>query len=218
MNLDELRQRLDTLDRRLLELINERQAASREIARVKRATGYPTRDYARERDVILGVRKNAAELEKMRSAGLLVWKVLDALKNMVAEGVSTYDLEVTAEKMITGAGARPAFKGYASPHDALQSSLWAANKGDVKALLASATGEMQKQMEEEIKGMSETEVSIRAMDGVTGMRSVRVVNREAQGDVTVVLTVEFESRTDIQTEKVVMKKVGNEWKLSGPER
>jgi len=56
MNLDELRQRLDTLDRRLLELINERQAASREIARVKRATGYPTRDYARERDVILGVR------------------------------------------------------------------------------------------------------------------------------------------------------------------
>jgi chorismate mutase/prephenate dehydrogenase len=62
MNLDELRQRLDTLDRRLLELINERQAASREIARVKRATGYPTRDYARERDVILGVRKNAAEL------------------------------------------------------------------------------------------------------------------------------------------------------------
>ena len=62
MNLDELRARLDTLDRRLLELINERQAASREIARVKRATGYPTRDYARERDVILGVRKNAAEL------------------------------------------------------------------------------------------------------------------------------------------------------------
>ena len=50
------------LDRRLLELINERQAASREIARVKRATGYPTRDYARERDVILGVRRNAAEL------------------------------------------------------------------------------------------------------------------------------------------------------------
>ena len=29
-----------------------RQATSREIARVKRATGYPTRDYGRERDVI----------------------------------------------------------------------------------------------------------------------------------------------------------------------
>ena len=34
---------------------------------------------------------------------------------MVAEGVTTYDLEVAAEKMITEAGARPAFKGYPNP-------------------------------------------------------------------------------------------------------
>ena len=39
-----------------------RQATSREIARVKRATGYPTRDYARERDVILGARSSAEEI------------------------------------------------------------------------------------------------------------------------------------------------------------
>jgi chorismate mutase / prephenate dehydrogenase len=62
MNLDELRQQLNILDRRLLELISERQATSREIARAKRATGYPTRDYGREREVILAVRANAAEL------------------------------------------------------------------------------------------------------------------------------------------------------------
>jgi chorismate mutase/prephenate dehydrogenase len=62
MNLDELRQQLNLLDRRLLELISERQATSREIARVKRATGYPTRDYGREREVILAVRASAAEL------------------------------------------------------------------------------------------------------------------------------------------------------------
>jgi len=61
------------------------------------------------------VRKNMAELEKMRAAGLLVWKILDALRQMVKEGVSTYDLEVTAEKMMTEAGAKPAFKGYANP-------------------------------------------------------------------------------------------------------
>jgi len=34
-----------------------------------------------------------AELEKMRAAGLLVWKILEELKSMVAEGVSTYDLK-----------------------------------------------------------------------------------------------------------------------------
>src|SRR5258708_20134903 len=59
--------------------------------------------------------KNHAELEKMRAAGLLVFQVLDALRKMVAEGVSTYDLEMTAEKMITDAGARAAFKGYPNP-------------------------------------------------------------------------------------------------------
>ncbi len=60
------------------------------------------------------VRKNLAELEKMRAAGLLVWKILDTLKNMVSEGVTTYELEVTAEKMMSDAGARPAFKGYST--------------------------------------------------------------------------------------------------------
>ncbi len=33
---------------------------------------------------------------------------------MVSEGVTTHDLEVTAEKMIADAGAKPAFKGYYS--------------------------------------------------------------------------------------------------------
>ena len=60
------------------------------------------------------VRKNMQELEKMRSSGLLVWKILDTLKKMVKEGVTTYDLEVTAEKMMQDAGARPAFKGYST--------------------------------------------------------------------------------------------------------
>jgi methionyl aminopeptidase len=60
------------------------------------------------------VRKNMAELEKMRAAGLLVYKILDRMKSMVREGVTTYELEVEAEKMMNEAGARPAFKGYTS--------------------------------------------------------------------------------------------------------
>ncbi|HLI82624.1 MAG TPA: type I methionyl aminopeptidase [Bryobacteraceae bacterium] len=58
------------------------------------------------------VRKTAAELEKMRRSGLLVWQILEKLKEMVAEGVSTLDLEVAATKMMADAGAIPAFKGY----------------------------------------------------------------------------------------------------------
>jgi chorismate mutase / prephenate dehydrogenase len=60
--LEDLRRRLNDIDRRLLAIVAERKAVSGEVARVKRATGTPTRDYAREREVILGVRAAAAEL------------------------------------------------------------------------------------------------------------------------------------------------------------
>ncbi len=58
------------------------------------------------------IRKTAAELEKMRRSGLVVWEILNRLRSMVQEGVSTLDLEVEAEKMMKDAGAIPAFKGY----------------------------------------------------------------------------------------------------------
>ncbi len=61
------------------------------------------------------IRKTAAEVEKMRRSGLLVWEVLQRVAGMIKEGVTTMDLEVTAERMILDAGAKPAFKGYYSP-------------------------------------------------------------------------------------------------------
>jgi chorismate mutase/prephenate dehydrogenase len=54
--LDELRKHLDEIDHQLIELIADRQRTSGEIARVKRATGHATRDYGREREVIMGAR------------------------------------------------------------------------------------------------------------------------------------------------------------------
>jgi methionyl aminopeptidase len=61
------------------------------------------------------VRKTQAELEKMRAAGMLVYRILNELKGMVAEGVTTLDLEERAEHMMKEAGARPAFKNYYVP-------------------------------------------------------------------------------------------------------
>ena len=48
----------------------------------------------------------------MRRSGHIVREVLDYLRDMVAPGVSTMDLERTAEKKIRELGAKPAFKGY----------------------------------------------------------------------------------------------------------
>ena len=58
-SLDELRARLDNLDRELLQLVAERQAISGQIAEVKRATGQPTRDFRREKEVLLKARRDA---------------------------------------------------------------------------------------------------------------------------------------------------------------
>jgi len=61
VTLEDLRQRVTDIDRALITLVAERKAVSEEVARVKRASGTPTRDYQRERDVILGVRSIASE-------------------------------------------------------------------------------------------------------------------------------------------------------------
>jgi len=61
VTLEDLRQRVNDLDRQLIALVAERKVVSEEVARVKRATGKPTRDYEREREVIMGVRATAAE-------------------------------------------------------------------------------------------------------------------------------------------------------------
>lgn len=63
MTLEELRTRLSALDRQLLTLIAERQKLSREVAEAKRTTGLGTRDYQRERDVLLRAREIAESLQ-----------------------------------------------------------------------------------------------------------------------------------------------------------
>jgi methionyl aminopeptidase len=61
------------------------------------------------------VRKTPAELEKMRRAGLLVYQILQEMRKLAGEGVTTMDLEIAADKIIRDAGAKSAFKGYYVP-------------------------------------------------------------------------------------------------------
>ncbi len=56
--------------------------------------------------------KSPGEIEKMRRSGHIVRQVLESVEALVAPGVSTMELEKTAERRIREAGAKPAFKGY----------------------------------------------------------------------------------------------------------
>lgn len=62
MTLDELRTGLTELDEQLLTLVARRQALSEQVAAVKRITGRATRDFGREREVILHGRNTAQRL------------------------------------------------------------------------------------------------------------------------------------------------------------
>ncbi len=51
----------------------------------------------------------------MRRAGLLVYQILQKMRELTVEGCTTLDLETEAARMMEDAGAKPAFKGYYVP-------------------------------------------------------------------------------------------------------
>ena len=56
--------------------------------------------------------KSRDEIALMRDAGRIVCEILDELERSVAPGVTTWELDQLAEKLIHQKGAKPAFKGY----------------------------------------------------------------------------------------------------------
>lgn len=62
LSLDDLRRRINEIDDRMIALVAERKHLSEEVARVKRSTGRATRDYQREREVIVAARDKAVAL------------------------------------------------------------------------------------------------------------------------------------------------------------
>ncbi len=52
------------------------------------------------------------EIEKLRAANQIVANILAELKELIKEGISTWDIDRIAEEKIIERGAKPAFKGY----------------------------------------------------------------------------------------------------------
>ena len=56
--------------------------------------------------------RSQSEIEKLRRVNQLVARILAELRQMVAPGVTTEDIDALAERRVREAGAQPAFKGY----------------------------------------------------------------------------------------------------------
>jgi chorismate mutase/prephenate dehydrogenase len=97
MNLDELRSELSWVDAQLLELVARRQVLSAQVADVKRATGRATRDFAREREVILRGRTQAQQL------GVSADLAESILRLLIRSSLATQEqVRVAAQGMGTG--------------------------------------------------------------------------------------------------------------------
>ncbi len=76
MSLEALRARLSELDKQLLALMAERQKLSRQVAEVKSKAGQATRDFKREREVLLQARSAAEALGLSPSFAESVFRLL----------------------------------------------------------------------------------------------------------------------------------------------
>lgn len=66
-----------------------------------------------DRNIVI---KSETELALMRSAGRLNAKALATVREMIAPGVTTAELDAAAEEVIRDGGGAPIFKGYPGPY------------------------------------------------------------------------------------------------------
>jgi len=155
------------------------------------------------------LRQQTKELDALRSENRQVRAALEA--SLKTQSAGTVETAATADYWPRDSWA---LAGYSSPDAALQTFVWAASRGDLKTLLGSVTGEARKRMEKDLEGKSEGEASLKAMDDAINLKSVRVYNRNVQSDDTVIVHAGYENGRLTYTEKLFMKKIGNEWKIS----
>ena len=88
MELSDWRERIDGIDRQLIDLLNERMQCAHEIGRIKKAAGKPIRDSDRERDVFAKTKAYNQELQ-----GLMKDEDLEKLYRLLIELTTYFECE-----------------------------------------------------------------------------------------------------------------------------
>jgi hypothetical protein len=203
-----LREQLDRRGR----LAAENERLSNVDAQASRSQSLPDeqlKELLRLRGEVGVLRERAKELEILRQENRQARIALEySFGTRSADGT-----EATASAQYWPRGSW-SFVGYATPEAALQSAVWAASKGDLKALLDSTAGEYHKEIEKDLAGTSESKLSAKFVADTARYKSAHVLNKEVQADDTVVFTTIYYDETRAFPSRVHLKKIGNEWKLS----
>lgn len=152
------------------------------------------------------LRSETQELAKLREENQRLRAAMT-----VSQGLHASELTPEADYWPKGSWV---FAGYATPESTLQSLLWLASKGDMKNFLEGTTGEAQKHLEDDLKQKSEADVAAELAQETEKLSSCRLLDKEYLSNDAVRLTLRMDG-DHTQTNKFILKQIGNEWKLDG---
>jgi hypothetical protein len=106
-----------------------------------------------------------------------------------------------------------AFAGYTTPAAAMETWIWAMDKGDKKVMLASLTPDQQPQWQKILDSASDTDLAKGAPFTAFHIVSIESISDE-EINLTIVSDLPDGSKTGEQ--KYTLKQIGTDWKMAGP--
>lgn len=110
------------------------------------------------------------------------------------------------------------FAGFATPEAAIESMLWAGNRGDFNGYLEGCTPDQVERMQNKMAGKSEAEISAAAKAWARALNGYRIDRKETVSDTEVRLHISAPPSEDgLRTGQVVvtMRKLGDHWRQGG---
>jgi hypothetical protein len=123
-------------------------------------------------------------------------------------------LQVKSSKLLNTTHPTLAFAGYDSPDSALESWIWACFHGDKTNMLQSLTPEEQEDYKHAFDGKTDAQIKDVAAKIGSQFSGYTVQKMDIVSDTQAILNYTF-AGSDILL-KMVINKIGNEWKIAGP--
>ncbi len=166
-----------------------------------------TADLLRLRQQVEALRVQTNELARLR----------ESLRDLENEGLGA----TTNAKDVLSNQAEPAtvpkelwsFVGYGTPAAAIESTLWALDRGEARTFLAGCAPDLAQQLTREWGGLSDSDLAAAARDQVSRINGYRIVDQLPISDSEVVVMVYGAGSGNISSMRLL--RVGDDWKYAG---
>lgn len=185
----------------------QKQVAAREptVASVATTENEEQSELLRLRNQAAQLRTATNELRQLRA------QLNQSRASAQTPGVAPTSTGATAELVPREAWS---FAGYATPQAAFHSTMFAHSQGDQQTFLASLTGDLVRDNQKELINKTPEQFSENLRRETAKFTGYRILEMNEVSPEETVLMIYYAGESD--TEKVRMRKVGDEWKLAGP--